>query len=347
MTGKQNNINHIMFVLDRSGSMGIHQHTLPKVLDAVIGQLAEQSKQLDQETRISVVVFDDQIECTVYDKDVLRLPKGADLYLPPRNQTALIDATMLAIEDLEMTPQKYGDHAFLMYVLTDGQENASRRYNSVQLRNKLSQLPAHWTIGALVPDFYAVATAKAQGFPAGNVATWSTTSATGAEEVGEVIKQATSSYMTARSQGVRGTSKLFDTSHVTKAAVAASGMKPLDPSQYLIIPVTPKSLDDVNRDGHKIVEIKNFVEKCGHRYTVGSTFYELIERSRIQGNKAIAIVEKSSSKVFTGAQARQLLGLGDEDRRIAPSFNKDYKIFVQSTSVNRHLKNGQNILLLK
>jgi len=348
VNGKQNNINHIAVVLDGSGSMkGAHANTLPKVIDALMEQLAVQSKQLEQETRITAYVFDTNVTCTVYDKDVLRMPKGSDLYFVSDGYTAMIDATMQAIEDLEKTAQLYGDHAFLIYVLTDGAENRSRKYNAVQLLNRIGNLPPNWTLGALVPGFQEVALVKRWGFPAGNVAVWSTTSATGVEEVGEVIKASASSYMTARSTGTRGTSKLFDTSHITAAAVSASGLKPLDPSQYVIVPVPQSALDDVNAMGHKVVEIANFVEKTGHKFVIGQAFYELKERSRIQGNKSLAVLEKKTSKVFTGAGVRQLIGLGDKDERIAPSFNKDYEIYVQSTSINRHLKNGQKVLLLK
>lgn len=343
---KQNNINHIAVVLDGSGSMQQHARTMPKVLDALREQLAAQSQQLKQETRLTVYVFDAEVECTRYDMDVLRLPPGSELYYIRGGTTAMIDATMKAIEDLEKTAQLYGDHSFLIYVLTDGHENASRRYRAADLTQRLGRLPSNWTLGALVPDFQGIAIVKQWGFPAGNVAVWSTTSASGVEEVGEVIKASASSYMVGRSTGSRGTSKLFDTSHITNASVAASGLTPLDTSQYQIIPVPASALDDHNAQGHKVVEIQKFVEKTGHKYVTGKAFYELKERSRVQGNKDLAVVQKKTSKVFFGPKVRQLIGLGDTDARIAPSFNPDYEIYVQSTSVNRHLKAGQKILLL-
>lgn len=81
---------------------------------------------MDQETRVTVFQFDDVVECLVYDKDVLRLPSLRNIYGPARANTALIDATIKAVNELKETPERYGDHAFLCYVLTDGQENASR-----------------------------------------------------------------------------------------------------------------------------------------------------------------------------------------------------------------------------
>lgn len=346
MAGKQNNINHIGVVVDGSGSMSSYESAVRKVIDALVQQLAAQSQQLDQETRFTVYTFDTDVQCTVYDKDVLRMPKGADVYTCGHRQTALIDATMQAITEMEETSQRYGDHAFLLYVLTDGYENASRRFNSVMLQNKLAQLPNNWTVGALVPDFSSVATAKQWGFPAGNVATWNTTSAAGVEEVGEVIKQSAASYMTARTTGTRSTKNLFDLSHIDAKAVKASGLKPMQASKYQIIPVIPKHCDQQNSKGDPVVEISTFVERAGHKYVTGSTYYQLMKSTRIQANKEVIVVERKTNKAFTGKDARKLVGLPDVEATINPGKNKDYAVFVQSTSLNRHLVPGQQILLM-
>jgi hypothetical protein len=135
MSKIENIINHIVLVLDASLSMDSVSEQLVKVADNQIKYLAQRSKELDQETRITVYTFNttgyysgfnkQRIECLIYDKDVLRVPSIASLYKAD-GATPLIDATILALDDLAMTPEKYGDHSFLVYVLTDGQENASR-----------------------------------------------------------------------------------------------------------------------------------------------------------------------------------------------------------------------------
>lgn len=72
---------------------------LVKVADAQIAYLAQRSKELDQETRITVYTFNNTVQCVVYDKDVLRLPSIAEFY-QPRGMTALIDATLKSQDDL-------------------------------------------------------------------------------------------------------------------------------------------------------------------------------------------------------------------------------------------------------
>ena len=104
MTTKiENIINHIVLVLDASTSMTHLSSELIKVADNQIAHLAIRSKELDQETRITVYSFASsgydwrtpKIDCLVYDKDVLRMPSIAQVYQAKGN-TPLIDATIVA-----------------------------------------------------------------------------------------------------------------------------------------------------------------------------------------------------------------------------------------------------------
>lgn len=331
----ENYINHIAFVLDASSSMSPHAAALIKVADAQIAHLAQRSKELDQETRVTVYAFADRAVCLVYDKDVLRLPSIATLYKPYGN-TALIDATILSQDDLALTPEKYGDHSFLTFVLTDGEENRSSQRPS-QLKTKLDNLPGHWTVAVLVPDARGVHEAKKFGFPADNIAVWDTTTQHGLEEAIEKISTATDNYMILRSQGgFRGTRNLFSTGAdaVNKATVTSAKLTPLKAGTYFLVPVPKDSV------------IKEFVEETGNQYKIGRSFYQLMKTETIQGNKELAVVEKKTAKVFTGDQVRGLIGLSDLTVRVKPNHNPDYDIYVQSTSVNRKLIAGTKVLIL-
>ena len=183
--GQQNYINHVAIVADGSYSMLYRTQDVVKVVDAQIAYLARRSTELDQETRITVYTFSSRntANCLIYDKDVLRMSSIAGLYKPD-GMTALIDATILSIDDLKLTPEKYGEHAFLIYVLTDGAENDSFSKPAL-LKDKIAQLPGHWTIAAFVPNQTGVFEAKKFGFPADNIAIWDATTAKGVSEAGE------------------------------------------------------------------------------------------------------------------------------------------------------------------
>lgn len=335
----QNYINHIVMVLDMSLSMSPHRSDLIAVADGQIAHLAQRSKELDQETRITVYTFNFQAECIIYDMDVLRLPSIAKFYRPDGG-TALRDATGKALLELAETPERYGDHAFLIYVLTDGEENSSRLVSTAQLSDSIKSLPDHWTVAALVPHVTAKHEAKRFGFPADNIAIWNPDAASGVTEVGATIRQATESFMTNRAKGVRGSRSIFSTGGDTLNAqtVAAAGLKPLPVDNYMVVHI--KAADKV--------AIKEYVEnELGHKYKVGSAYYELTKAENIQPTKDVLVQNKKSGHVYHGKQARDLLGLPDMQVRVKPDENKDFRVFVKSTSTNRLLVPDTELLLMK
>jgi hypothetical protein len=335
MTTALNRITHVNYVLDASYSMEDHATNLVKVVDGHIQHLADRSRSLDQDIHISVYDFADDVRCLIYDRDVLRLPSIAKLYRP-RGNTALIDATLQSLEELARTAQIHGEHAFLTYVVTDGQENRSRR-QPAQLRTTLSGLAKNWTVACMVPDAMGKDDAMAYGFAPDNIAIWNPSGRRGVEEAGAVMAEATDIFLENRGKGVVGTRSLFSTgADAVNAATVQATLAPLDPAAYDVIPV--------DRDDY----IRPFVESRGLRYTIGSGYYELTKRETIGSRKRIAIREKRGQRrVFTGVSARDLLGLGGNDVRVSPDYNPDYSIHVQSTSVNRRLVAGTDLLILR
>jgi hypothetical protein len=332
----ENYINHVALVLDGSLSMGAHARSLIAVADGQVKYLAQRSRELDQETRVSVYVFNSTVRCLVYDKDVLRLPSIASLY-HPSGMTALADATILSLDDLAMTPEKYGDHAFLVWVLTDGQENKSSPANRRALPGRLRSLPDNYTVGVLVPDQSGVFEAKGFGFPADNIAVWNPNSAAGMVEAGETIRTATDNFMQARTRGVRSTRSLFSTGlDAVNEKTVRSTLTVVPPSGYDIVPV------------HTKAQIRPYIQSRGLDYRVGKGFYQLMKTEKIQPGKQIMVREKGSGRVFSGPDARHLLGLPDGvEVRVTPTRNPLYDIFVQSTSVNRNLIPGTEVLVLR
>jgi hypothetical protein len=332
----QNHINHIAYVIDASSSMGGLSDAVVKVVDSQTSHLARRSKELDQETRVSVYFFADRhnIRCVIFDKDVLRLPSIAGLYVPCGN-TALRDGTLKAIDDLETTSQIYGDHAFLIYAITDGEENNSAT-KAAPFAKKLNALPDNWTVAALVPNASGVHEAKTAGFPGDNVMVWTTT-AKGLEEAGEKMSASTETFFQNRAKGVRGSKSLFkiDTSKLSSKKVNDS-LDSLKKHEYTEI--------DIRKDG----SIKDIVEKeTGVDYLKGSGFYQLTKPETIQAYKKVCIRNKNSGYVYTGPKARTLLSLPDHDARIRPEDLSKFDVFVQSTSVNRKLIAGTSLLVLK
>jgi hypothetical protein len=331
-----NFINHITIAGDESYSMTSHHQAFIQVYDNLVKHLAERSKHHDQETRITTYLFNNDARCVVYDKDVLRMPSIGEFY-QPRGGTALIDAALLAVDDQKLIPQKYGQHAFLTFVLTDGEENRSRR-TPAELTRAIESAPDNCTYAAFVPDQHAVYEAKRFGFPKDNISVWDTSSARGVEDAGEVMRTATDNFMEGRAHGVHGYGaggggglfKLRD----FKAADVQRAAVPLTRGSYYF------------RDVHEKCRIDEFVTGLGLPYIVGKHYYQFTKAETIQPQKAIAV--ELGGDVYTGPEARAILGLpNDHSVRVKPDQKAGCVIFVQSTSYNRNLVPGTRLLSVR
>jgi hypothetical protein len=319
-------VNHIVLVLDGSGSM--RGQPVEAVVDREIDNLKQRSVDLNQETRISIYLFNTKVENLVFDMDVMRFKTLRGLY-DADGQTALIDATMKGLGDHQHIPELYDDHAFLAYVITDGQENASV-HRSGELATMIENLPDNWTVACLVPDANGEYEAKKFGFPAGSIAKWDTHSAKGFEEVGKQFTTVTSNYMTMRASGVRSTKGLFT---LDSKGLHKSDLKPIDFSYQIYNILHDGRIDEAVED------------LTGRRYVPGSTFYQPMKAVKIQDYKEILVQNVKSGIVYSGENIRQLLGLPSQTVEVNPGQHKDWKIFVQSTSLNRKLFAGTQILV--
>lgn len=329
---KQNPINNVAIVLDASSSMDHLVKEVVRVTDQQIKDLAELSTQVDQETRISVYTFacHDKIKNLIFSQDVLRLG-SIDGHYQPRGNTALLDATVKAIEDLEKTATLYGDHSFLLYVLTDGEENDSRLNRAQNLSARLKALPDNWTVAAFVPNSAAKFKATQYGFAPGNVAIWDASSEAGMREAGRVIRDSTANYMNARATGLKSTTGLFsmDPSNINHKSVAQLQ----EVTGVQAIKVTG------------VAKIRDFIESKGLPFIQGSYFYPVVKRELIGKDKDVMIRHNISGKLYGGPEARALVGLPDSDTRVTPDFNPEFTLFVRSTSQNRNLVPGHDLLI--
>ncbi len=330
---KQNYINHIAYVIDASGSMAGLSDEVVSIFDSQIKYLSKRSQDLNQETRVSVYTFNTHTECLFFDMDVMRLPSLKSLY-NPGGGTALIDATLKTIADLKDTSTLYGDHAFLMYIQTDGEENSSRN-NATQLAKDINGLEENWTLGVLVPDKVGAIEAKRFGFPASNISIWEV-GVKGLQEAATVMQKSANTFMENRAKGIRGTKNLFtvDTAGITKTAVNKT-LQELKSSEYYLLNVSKDAV------------IKPFVESWTKEdYVPGSVYYMLTKSETVQAHKQVCIQDRKNGKVYSGVQARSLLGLPDQEAKVKPDNHGQYEIFVQSTSQNRKLIAGTKVIVL-
>jgi hypothetical protein len=117
------------------------------------------------------------------------------------------------------------------------------------------------------------------------------------------------------------------------AAASSMGLVPVSPGRFQIL--------DVDHD----IDIRGFVESNSIAFVIGRGFYQFTKTEEIQEKKEVVLRDKFTGDMFTGAEARNMIGvpLGTRDR-LRPAHLEKFDIFVQSTSVNRKLKAGTKFL---
>jgi hypothetical protein len=320
-------VNHVIFLVDESGSMQYHSAKVNEVMRGLAAPLTSAA----QKTLVSVYSFDSTVNREAFCADPSIL---SGISHSARGQTALVDATYIAINDhLNIHTRADEDHSFLIYVITDGEENASRQYNANALRRLIDGLDDHWTVATLVPNITAVHAAKQFGFPAGNIEVWPTNSAKGFEEVGRQLATSYVNYSAMRSMGGTQSATMFvNTANLTKSDIKA-----------VLVEDKTAILAPVRVD----TRIDDFVAKVtGKPYEKGKTFYELLKSEDVQPYKEIAIVNRKDDKRYFGDQARGMLGVTSTGiLHLRPGNFGDWRVFVQSTSLNRKLKAGSSVLI--
>jgi hypothetical protein len=105
--------------------------------------LIDKQKQAPGEALISLVLFDDQFEVVHHRRVITSLePLTKDTYYV-RGSTALVDAVGRGIEKIKHVHRQLGidntPEKTMFVITTDGQENASKQFNSHQLKRLVSE----------------------------------------------------------------------------------------------------------------------------------------------------------------------------------------------------------------
>ena len=136
---KKNNITELVFIIDRSGSMsGLEKDTI-----GGFNSMIEKQRKEAGECYVSTVLFDHETK-VLHDRVKLSevKPMTEEDYTV-RGTTALIDALGGAIHHIGnihkyARPEDVPAHTMFV-ITTDGMENASRRYTSDQVKQKIER----------------------------------------------------------------------------------------------------------------------------------------------------------------------------------------------------------------
>ena len=162
----------IWFLLDRSGSM-------ESIAEAVVGgcnAFFSEQRAVAGTAKVTFVQFDDRDphEVLLDDVDLASVvPLGEHEFIP-RGNTPLLDATAMLLDRAEARGGAPTDN--LVVVFTDGQENASRRWDRSRLFRRISDLQDRgWTFVFLGANQDSYASAGSLGISSGSISNFDAT----------------------------------------------------------------------------------------------------------------------------------------------------------------------------
>jgi hypothetical protein len=165
------NLTHLYFLLDRSGSM-------QSIVDDTVGGfdafIAEQRKAAG-ECRVTLAQFDDAYEEVYADRPIADVPS---LALQPRGTTALLDSIGRLVSEagqrLAALPDDRRPGTVIVGIMTDGMENASREWSHPRVKALIEQQTRdyQWQFLYLGADQDAIEVGASIGVAASNSVTY-------------------------------------------------------------------------------------------------------------------------------------------------------------------------------
>lgn len=126
-TEEKRKVEHVAIILDKSGSMeGIKVPTLTGVNEQ-IQTLRKTADEVD--TYVTLVLFDDAVYVEYFAKPLVDVAELTTEDYVPGGMTAMLDGVGLAVNRLKNDVDEGDDDvSYLLVIVSDGMENASREY---------------------------------------------------------------------------------------------------------------------------------------------------------------------------------------------------------------------------
>lgn len=148
---------HIIAVIDCSGSMG----TIAHEASSGFNEFVRQQIALPGEAALTLVEFDNTVQVQYRMRPLNQVPRYE---LRPRGMTALLDAIGEAINIGQSRDSLEQYDQVVVCILTDGAENASKRFNKSQIGALITERQvAGWSFVFLAANQDAFATARSYG----------------------------------------------------------------------------------------------------------------------------------------------------------------------------------------
>lgn len=172
------NLTEIVFILDRSGSMGnITDDTIGGFNSFIMSQMEQEGEAL-----LTTVLFDNNCEILYSGKNIKDVPELTSKQYYVRGTTALYDAVGQTINAvgyrLSKTSEDKKPSKVLFIITTDGYENASKVFNLSQINEMITHQKEkyNWEFMFLGANIDSMETAESFGIDVSNASNYSANS---------------------------------------------------------------------------------------------------------------------------------------------------------------------------
>jgi hypothetical protein len=332
---------HVAFCIDESGSISGIVKPLVAAYNKNVEGIRDSVLAEGQEATMTALTFGHRtlkhrVLYVGHQVQTVQELKNSDIV--PSGMTPLFDSVYRAIKKLEELDDGKPDTTFIVSVVTDGQENSSTDPGIIATIREMEKKIAtdRWTFAFLVPNGSSSYFSRKYKIPMGNIQEWDEKTEAGTKEAFTVNTRAFSGYFVSKSAGDLKTKKgafYSDLSDLTvrKARTSLSKIT----KQVRFIPCGSE------------VTIRDAVLNAGLQWIKGAAFYQLVKtEKRVQDYKLVALRVKTSGEVYCGQEARDMLGIGGLTGtvRLVPGDHAKFDVFIQSTSVNRKIPAGTEVM---
>lgn len=165
---------HYLLVLDESTSMGSVREETRKGLNEQIKTIKDLQKQYpDQDYFVTIVKFSTEVGTLISDVSAGNVKEFTEADYTPNGWTALYDAIGIGVTNLKARIQSRldsGEACALVVILTDGEENQSKQFNSNQIKELITGLEGTglWTFTFIGANQDSVLAARSMGINVNN-----------------------------------------------------------------------------------------------------------------------------------------------------------------------------------
>lgn len=334
--------NYFGFINDESGSMSNLRQAAIKDYNANISTVKDAATKHMQDTIVSMFSFGGSSSNGVRKNIVNSNPHVLVplTYWNAGGGTPLRSAIMQMIQMFKSLPDANDSNvSFVIMVTTDGEADYHDAYTVEQVAKEIRGLTQgeRWTFVFRVPRGgrnYL----NGYGIPEGNIQEWDTTVA-GMEKSTATTAAAMDTFYAARAAGKTSSTVFYaDASNVTKQDISKTLVDISKNVSLYVVPTTDNG-----------IQIRDFILCHRMEYLKGAAFYQLTKtEARVSPTKLIIIRDRNDGKMYSGVEARTLIGLDTvNNARLHPGNHGNYDIFIQSESVNRKLVGGTGVIYWK